>query len=215
MRLRSYGLPVVISHFYHAYATKSAYGMVAEHVTAIIESRLADHIDHLSLGVVGTPESRKKIIDLCYGLIPTEVVAEADEGWEQTTLNVLWERRASFSGPVLYAHTKGASQACPWNTKWRRTLTDRLVRGWQGAAQCLAAADVVGCNWISESFLPRTGNPTNVHFFAGNFWWASPDYLRKLAAPSMDNRWEAEKWIGKGRPRVCDLIPGFPSDVIR
>jgi hypothetical protein len=54
-----------------------------------------------------------------------------------------------------------------------------------------------------------------MNFFAGNFWWASADYLGKLAAPSMANRWEAEKWIGTGKPRVCDLIPGFPPDVIQ
>lgn len=203
-----------LEHFYHVYATRAADKIVAEHLDALIKSGLADHLDRLHLGIVGNPKARQRIIERCYRTIPTEVVAEADEGWEQVTLTALWERRNSLRRPVLYAHTKGASDPTPWNSRWRRAMTAHLVTDWRTAVKRLSVADVVGCNWIDES-TRNSMHSSGIDFFAGNFWWARADYLAKLAAPPNSTRWEAEVWIGTGLPRIFDVLPGFPSDVIR
>jgi hypothetical protein len=205
-----------MEHFYHVYATRAAYRIVAEHLDALSKSGLADALGKIQVGIAGPPKVRGRILDRFYRTIPTEVVAEADEGWEQVTLQVLWGRRESLKGAVLYAHTKGAADPTSWNAKWRRSMTKHVVGGWRRAIGALETADAVGCHWIDEELRLRyTRNPTNVHFFAGNFWWARADYIGKLAPPSLDNRWEAEKWIGTANPRMFDLLPGFPTKVIK
>lgn len=114
---------------------------------------------------------------------------------------------------VLYFHAKGSthdmtSDYARFVQRWRNCMLLKLVDNWK---ECVSALDegveAVGCHWMT-GLLNGTQN-----IFAGNFWWATSDFLATLptiflrdrikvsgiAAP--ESRYEAEVWIGNG-PRL-------------
>lgn len=195
----------MIRHYYHLYADGQWQEPVAEHLAAL--ATIDVPLD-VTVGLVGSPDNRAAARDALAGLAVSRWV-QADGGWEQVTLAALRADLAYVhSGPVLYAHTKGAHDPSPINVAWRHSMTRRVVAGWRECLDRLAEVDVVGCHWLTRAAYPRlVDNP----FFGGNFWWAHPDYLRHLPALDYDTRWDAEKWVGQGRPRVHDLLPGWPG----
>lgn len=115
---------------------------------------------------------------------------------------------------VLYHHTKGVTH--PGHVAydvWRRRMESACVWNWR---ECISALDsgfdAAGCHWLTPERFP--GAVTSP-FFGGTFWWATARYLMqlpKLPAPSWENRFEAESWIGRRRPYpvVMDYFPGWP-----
>lgn len=195
-------------HYFHVYAAGAWECPVREHIAALAEAGLrAD----TTIGLVGTPGERHKAREVIgdaladVGLPAPAGWVEADEGWEQVTLQQIHLDVQKIPGeyPVLYAHTKGASDDTALNAAWRRAMTRELVGGWQHCTALLADGyDTAGCHWVSA------GGPS---FYGGNFWWATAEYLRRLPAPDSENRWRAETWVSSdSSPRVADLKPGWP-----
>jgi hypothetical protein len=160
-----------------------------------------------------------------------------DAGSESPTINRVRQYAEHHDGAVLYAHTKGAGENTDFRTRWRRSMTNRVVADWRqnlarleecqncyggyaDCAECHGAVrdvDAVGCHWLTEAAFPGMFGPQTIPaegsgFFGGNFWMARCDYLRTLPACEAEPRWKAESWIGLGNPRVVDLLPGWPDD---
>lgn len=104
--------------------------------------------------------------------------------------------------PILYFHTKGVSR--PDDKKrwtWRRALQEFTIKRWKENVQLLLSnnLDAVGFNWV-EYGLP--------YHFSGNFWLASPDWIRKLPdfrqysnlkLMPTNHRFPCESWIGSAK----------------
>lgn len=196
-------------HYYHVYAAGAWEVPAAEHIAALAEAGL--HTD-MTIGLVGAPGERRKAQEIIGGaladaglLAPTRWI-EADEGWEQVTLGQIHTdvHRTPGEYPVLYAHTKGASDDTALNTAWRRAMTRETVGRWQHCTALLDGGyDTAGCHWVSA------GGPS---FYGGNFWWATASYLRRLPPPDHTNRWQAETWVSSASDQCAyDLKPGWPS----
>src|ERR1017187_9929126 len=97
-----------IGVWYHAFLINRWQEIVTEHLDALVISGLAAEIEVLHLGMVGHEVQRRELLKLCQARLPIEVVAEADEGWEQITLRALWERSGDFD-VIAYHHTKGVT----------------------------------------------------------------------------------------------------------
>ena len=139
------------------------------------------------------------------------------EGFRVVTLNVLRDYASRVDGALLYAHSKGAATVDPFRDRWRRSMLARVVRPWRENAALLEEHDAVGCHWLTEEKFPgmfgvMTEPMDGSGFFGGNFWLARCDYLRTLPECPVSPRWQAESWIGWGKPRVVDLLPGWPHD---
>lgn len=177
----------------------------------------------VTVGLVG-PEAdrqaaRERITHLCQQFALPEPAhwAEADEGWEQLTLQAIHRdvHRVPGEYAVLYMHTKGAARDLDSQVAWRRSMTRALVGQWgECAARLEDGHDVVGCHWTRSLDWPEQGP-----FFAGNFWLARASYLRRLPPPENKNRWQAETWVTLGArkghedlplPRTHDMLPGYP-----
>ncbi len=199
-----------LTHVYHCYATPEGVAILEKHLKVLKSSGLLKRLDNFWLGVVG-PE-REHAAALC----DTTIIATAPVGYEQITLHALWLRvkQQQLEGAVLYAHTKGASQPTVWNDRWRTAMTSHVVGHWKTCVRQLKKYDAVGTFWLNPSRLNQP-NRGSIPFFAGNFWWARAEYLANLQAPLTERRWQAEEWIGSGQPEVYDLMPGFPSEVIK
>ena len=191
-------------HFYHVYADGHWNEPALAHVEALHSSGLIDELDDMFVGIVGNPDSRGGVkLDL-----PGVVVAEADDGWEQVTLQALHAYAKENSAKILYAHTKGAWSNSELARQWRVSMTHDTVTRWQECVKGLDEAQCVGPFWISSEDERHAGHK---HFFAGNFWWARSDYLAGLPPVKNRHRFEAEGWVGLGSPSVRIMREGYST----
>jgi len=193
-----------IAHFYHVYADGNWEDIAQDHVRNLEYSGLLGELDDMFLGIVGSKANR----DAVRRELPGVVVAEADEGWEQLTLQALHDYAQENQAKVFYAHTKGAWSSDPIAEPWRVSMTHDTVTRWQECASMLNLVEAVGPFWI-ESLMPE--HRDHEHFFGGNFWWARSTYLAKLEPVKTEHRYQAEGWIGLGTPSIFNMRPGNPT----
>lgn len=150
-------------HYYHVFV--DPFGnwrqIVAEHCLALQASGLLAAIDEIRLGIVGNDVGRKRVQEYFFQRdIPIDIIASADDGWEQETIDFLWERAKYEDGYIFYAHTKGASSPTDLNIVWRQSMTLATVCGWQRCVRELAwGATAVGCHWITMDMWPVLTTP--------------------------------------------------------
>jgi hypothetical protein len=203
-----------IFHFYHAWADGGWEWPASEHVTAIRESGFK--AEAITVGLVGSPErvtaARDWFTEELAFAGPVSFVT-APWGYEQVTLHAVrsFAITRKDEAAVLYAHTKGAMNPTLLTRDWRREMTSHVVTRWDIGAALLCEYDAVGCFWLTpEKYADRL---VEAPFFGGNFWWARASYLARLPKPDDTTRYAAERWIGKGNPKICDLRPGYPADL--
>ncbi len=183
--------------FYHLWTTGAWEQPAAEHLEAL---RASEFPAPLLVGLVGRPESRQRALDV---LGDVQVVAEADEGFEQVTLAALREYAQEHDQPIMYGHSKGASDPSPWKVEWRQSMTRHLIGEWREALAAIEeGADLAGPHWINDLGMPR--------HFSGNFWMGSAAYLRTLPPCSTGDRMDAEFWVGQNDPAVWCTYAGNP-----
>ena len=199
-----------VHHYYHVYADGAWEEAVEEHTSALRESGLAAYPGFLlNVGLVGSEQNRTAVLQYLAAIkLKSRLVASQPAGWEQVTLHALAQDSWRHDGFAFYAHTKGASVQTRFNTAWRRRMTHFNVTKWRAAVGSLRTVDAYGCHWMELQ-----GN----WIFGGNFWWTHMRHLRLIGTPKMDNRWNAEGWIGTLRHhiplKVCDPAPPFPGQV--
>lgn len=192
----------MINHFYHIYADGSWQEPVEEHINALKKHGLADELNGFFIGLVGSEENRNSVIEKMKEYeIDFSVVSEAESGWEQVTMNKLYEFAQGNDGLIFYAHTKGAHDPSPINIAWRKSMCYFNVVMWKNTKAYFSIMDVdtIGCHWCNNAF------------WGGTYWWARAEYIRNLGYPKTEDRWKAEEWIGSGQPKIVDLNPGWPS----
>lgn len=190
-----------INHFYHIYCDNHWKEAVEEHVKALKDYQLINHIKNMYIGFVGKEENRQKVKDyLKENSINFIVVDEKEEAWEQLTMNKLYEFSQHNDGLIFYAHTKGSYNYTPINIGWRKSMCYYNVVKWKDAVEHFNNdVDTVGCHWCNNAF------------WGGTYWWAKSEYIRKLGYPLTESRWQAEEWIGTGQPKIFDMNPGWPD----
>lgn len=195
-----------LGHYYHVYADGRWHTPVAQHVEALRTSGLLDELEFFRIGIVGSDTNRREVKET---LPFAEVVAEAEDGWEQHTLNELYDWALTVPVPhsVLYAHTKGAWSGGELAYLWRVSMTHDTVDNWREVVALLATHDAVGPFWMDSD---RHEHLEHKFFFGGNFWWANTHYLRKLPPLRWEHRFQAEGWVGLAEPNVANLRQGPP-----
>lgn len=185
-------------HFYHCYAAGNWEQPVTEHCRALTQYGLYDELDGLFVGFVGSDERVEVARSTFDDLVPKwQPIARAEQGWEQVTLDVLYNFVQDHDGPVSYAHTKGASRNEGVDLQWRRGMTYHNFVTWKRAVEALEQGKtIVGCNWISGGLSSIPGYGTG-GMFGGNFWWTRAEYLRQNVPPGHESRFAAEHWLGQ------------------
>lgn len=201
----------MIGVYFHLYAAGQWETPTAEFLEAMVDSGLAGEARVLHLGLIGSKEQREDARTFVDHYMDTKVIAQADEGWEQTTLEAM--RRHPVGDHLLYCHTKGAAVVDDWQDAWRRSMFLSLVTDWRKCIPYMEEVDAVGCHWL----LPTPGMPQRWPFFGGNMWWARRSLIERLPKPEMTTRYDAEAWVGSAENVTAhDLRPGWPGwDTIR
>jgi hypothetical protein len=196
-----------LTHFFHAYADGNFDTPIREHFSEVIGSGLLEVLDSVRVGIVGTSENRDRVLDLFDELeVPVRVVADSATGWEQVTLNKLRDFCQTDDGAVLYAHTKGAWSQSELARVWRVSMTHDVVTRWNECVHALEKVQAAGPFWL-KSWEPE--HVDHESFFAGNFWWARSDYVAGLEPVGVEDRFQAEGWIGLGKPSVKIMREGY------
>jgi len=137
-------------------------------------------------------------------------VGEQPNIFEGQTLKELYLHSLKTDGYVLYLHNKGMTENF-YNTwgvfgedhRWRRYMQHHCVTRWKECVEKLDEGyDCVGANYYKD-FYP----------FAGNFWWASTDHIKKLGDPldadeyynnnsASNYRYAFELWVGTQNPKI-------------
>jgi hypothetical protein len=195
---------VRLTHFYHVFADGEWLKPAQEHFKALVTSELLENLNMIHLGIVGSRENRLQVAKT----LPGVVVAEADKGWEQVTLQKLHQHAQTDNGALFYAHTKGAWSQSILADRWRASMTHDTVTRWRDCVEALQTVQACGAHWI-RSHMPE--HREHEHFFGGNFWWARSDYVSTLDPVKTDTRFQAEGWIGLNNPSVTNLRIGEPT----
>jgi len=199
-----------LAHFYHVWADGAWQAPVAEHLTALEVSGLGDALDYKAAGIVGAAGNCQAVLEALGG--GWQIAAQADSGHEEVTLRELRGYAAGHDGKVLYAHTKGAYRTTPSSVLWRRQMTEHAVGMWK---RCVAALDD-GCDCAGPHWITPDRFDVPAPFFAGNFWWATCQFLRRLPVPRDTDRYAAEQWIGETvTPEVLNLLPTWPVEGLK
>jgi len=217
---------VRLHHFYHLYADGCWEVPALEHFDALRLSGLYAQLDTLHVGFVGSVENVAAAQDALRGY-DFETCADMRDGFEQETLDRLWEFSHNNDGAVLYAHTKGAANYARINDAWRRSMTYHCVIRWEYAVEQIAAGKTIaGCHWIKgnpnierlvEAWQNRHLNPPGLDgvggMFGGNFWWTRLEDVRRNVKPTRVSRMDAEHWLGQLSEVMPIIKPGTICDL--
>jgi hypothetical protein len=175
------------------------------------ESGLLTRTSKLLVGVVGDSDEDISILADLFGQHALVRQLGPLLSFEFPTLQWLHEEVRSEDVACWYAHTKGVSTHREDQTVWRLKMEAVIFDQYERCLDALETHDTCGTAWT----------PGIDPHYSGNFWWANSRYLQTLPSPSilqfrhrmagpsplavnpnpLDNRFEAELWIGKN-PKI-------------
>lgn len=194
-----------IAHWFHCYGDGDWRQPVADHLDALERSGLGAELATFHVGIVG---AATEVVEALSGWDVDEFHI-ADTGWEQVTLNPMYEWAQKNDGLICYTHTKGAGNFDPINNAWRRDMEFHNVMEWRRIVDAFeAGALVAGAHWMTDPASDHAG------MFGGNFWWTRADLLRRGCRPGNDYRHRAEEWLGDlGRITPLTVAAGTVFDL--
>jgi hypothetical protein len=215
-----------IAIFYHVYQYGGWKNIFAEQINRLQRSGLLDAADYVHIGITGPiPFSIKTNKNI-------NVVRNRETTSEIPTLKALHKfclENDDYN--VLYFHATGVTWTNPNNqdeiqhytakslpfsvrqinenkTCWRNYLEHFIIDNWKECNTILSMYDCVGTEWANRVILDNKF--MYLPHYAGNFWWASSDYIKKLDLDFIEKDsklkyWMCEFWIGSGNPKYYNF----------
>lgn len=197
---------------YHVYCDKGWRELAGEQVARLKDSGLYDATTRLYISCITADKSvPSQLLDII-GRDKAELISvESDpKKYEYPALEFLRAKCVEEDCLIYYFHTKGISYRAVGNTdrrfnafkrnieSWRRMMEYFLFYKWQVAVNALSSGyDVYGCYRLPPP-------PKAYYLYAGNFWWARSEYIRRLTPFTEErknnDRFFAEEWLYTGRP---------------
>lgn len=197
--------------------------IVAEQMDQLARSGLEEAASEIVVGVNGGSES-KLMAELLLPKKARVVFHGLDSHAENLTIVELEKWLPAHPGwNVLYFHAKGCTHppgehyGDNISAPWRRAMMADLIDNWR-----LCVIDLEqGYDGACSHFMRHMADGTQ-HIAAGNFFWATSDFLRTLPSiylrerikvsgiAAAESRFEAEVWIGNG-PRMPVMMEYRPN----
>lgn len=108
--------------------------------------------------------------------------------------------KINVDSKIWYIHTKGVARpdVREQENHWRQYMQYFVIEKWQQCVEALNSHDVCGAEWFYAKF-PDSKESSH---FSGNFWWANSNYINTLDEIETSDRFDAERFIGSGHPKV-------------
>ena len=205
-----------LHHFYHIYADGRWLEPVSEHMRALKDYGLYTNLASFHVGMVGNVGNRAAVHQYLESQgLHYNIADQQPSGWEQVTQIPMWQFSKHNDGAIIYAHSKGASDASAVNIRWRRSMIYWNIIRWRDCVERLKQHDACGCHWIQPFITGMPEHKQGNFMFAGTFFWAKAATMRQWDGPALNHRHEAEGFIGYGwhaKPfPVYDFTPYFPN----
>lgn len=202
--------------FYHIWLKNHYADIVKEQIDVIVNSGLYDAVEKIYCGVVGDYNELLNLNNILKEY-PKFVVSEYstnDNLYEFQTLNILKMKSdaATEDFYAFYIHVKGVSFPESENKiafyggeAWRHFMNEYTITQWKRNVDMLDRGHDTSGTQI------RTAREWPFHY-SGNMWWATSNYIRTLppiGKEDLQNRMNAEFWIGRGHPVTATLSQQF------
>lgn len=193
-----------IKGFIHVCLINDWQEIISEQFKLMIRSGLYDRCDEIYIGCVGEDVNQLKRFLARYSKPLVKIHVENIRCYEFPTLEYLHQKSIkdnNFLG--FYIHTKGVSYPGHEGGKyWRDYMSYYNLTKWRDCVTKLNRGyDTVGVKL----------RPSPLHY-SGNFFWFKSAYVKRLSSPllmNMKDRFQAEFWIGSGKPNACSLCQLF------
>jgi GR25 family glycosyltransferase involved in LPS biosynthesis len=186
--------------FYHLCTINTWRAVLDEQLRRWLDSGLAGATKRIFASVVGpaADEGAAALTDACGERLEVIHLSDDPSCFERPILEHLrsfCEHREPLARACWYVHAKGVKPEHAQNpnvTDWRRMMEHVIVDGWRECVAVLGDHDACGANWQLQP----------APHFSGNFWWATPAYVRSLPSRIGPVPFDCERWIGTNQPRV-------------
>lgn len=202
---------ITIYGVYHIYCDNGWQAMVADQIATLKHSGLLERTERLYISCITRNEAEVKEIVKIVDSPKVEVIASYTnpEKFEYPALDFIRRKSEEENCLFYYFHTKGITyQALETNDKefvsfkrnieaWRKMMEYFLFDKWRVAVCSLSA----GYDTYGSYRLPPPPRP--YYLYAGNFWWARSEYIKRLPTFDLDNiteRFFAEEWLYQAHP---------------
>jgi hypothetical protein len=188
--------------FSHNYLINNWYDVVSEQLILLVKSELYENSTtiyycgygddelqiHKFVSLLKKTDIKKKIYILIFPY----------NDREKSTISFLQRICKSHNNAyVLYYHTKGVYSACVENSKnaktvnsWRDVLNYFNIENWKKSISALDSHDICGVLYANWHISGVNGDPDRFsHFYAGNFWWTTSNYINKLPDANLMNNY--------------------------
>lgn len=198
---------------YHVYCDNGWQQMVTDQMAGLRHHGLMDRTTKLYVSCITRNDDDTRQLQQLLGNDKVEIIANERDPrrFEYPALHFLRQKSLKEHCLFYYFHTKGITyQALKTNDRkfcafkrnieaWRKMMEYFLFEQWQVAVNALTQGyDTYGCYRLPPP-------PRPYYLYAGNFWWARSEYVRRL--PEFDfsriaqDRFFAEEWLYKAKPR--------------
>ena len=146
-------------------------------------SGLSENTKTIFAGVVGSIDVPKRLPGI--EIIDRSRELELNELFTLRHLKTFCDNNPNCK--IWYIHTKGAATYTVQTQAWRKYMEYFVIEKWEDCVRALDTHDVCGVGWHR--------NPTHhegLAGFAGNFWWATSNYIKKLPSDAASH-WERHR----------------------
>jgi hypothetical protein len=200
----------------------NAYPIIQYQMQELEESGLIEHTAHFLVGVNGNCESLYTAMACMPKKAKYKLHGLKSRAENLTIIEIEKFVKDHPDWNVLYFHSKGATHTDVAYLKqvegWRNCMMRHCVTNWTQCVQDLQSHDSVGCH-----YMVGMGTDKSQNIWAGNFWWATSNFLRTVPSmfererikesgiAALESRYESEVWIGNGKvlPNVKDYHREF------
>jgi hypothetical protein len=182
--------------------------IIHDQLELMVKSSLYDECESISVGLIGSQENIKQVNSVIrsHSKINVEYHSENLRYFEFKTLGVLFNHSLKEEPfYAFYIHTKGCSFPNNKGGKvWRDYMDYYVIKRWRDNIINLDK----GYDTSGVKLLSGDKPPAYLTHYSGNFWWADSNYIKTLPNifnTKIDDRFQAEFWIGRGAPKAASL----------
>lgn len=200
-----------IKIYTHYYLINNWKNIVKNQLDLLQSSELDKYCEHIYFNIAGNETEINEFNNLLnnyYTINKKSSILYVNNISEKDSLENLWNdiKKSNNVSYILYLHTKGVySETLLENTgvaSWRTAMEKFNISNWK---ECI---NKLKDNYDLTGIMRFKRETSGKDIFAGNFWWARSEYIKRLPKPEIIyDRFDMEDWVCQNPHRYYDFYP--------